>query len=219
MAERVRISGKSVPGGLQNEGIDAQVSEYDELHTLSRVSNNHIDESTRALNTIEYEHHEIHSGSHYHVQSVIALPALNDVLDFTWQMPDNKKWIHWTWEISTEKEVAWYIYEHVVANNPLANTVTPLNNNRNSTNTSGTVMKYELQADLTAANVDTDVTSPAILIASGISGDGQKGGASERHHEMIMKQGWMYCLRAVAGAAGYINFDMHWYEHTNKETL
>jgi hypothetical protein len=177
--------------------------------------NAQLDASTGAIETIEYEHHEIHSGSHYHVQSSIGLPAINDVLDFTWQMPDTTKWIHWTWELDTEKGVAWYIYEGVIANNPLSEPVTILNSNRNSAKTSATVMKYELQADLATANVDTDVTS-AILVANGASGAGQKAGASERHHEMVMKQGSLYCLRAVAGAAGYINFDMHWYEHTDK---
>jgi len=72
-----------------------------------------------------------------------------------------------------------------------------------------------LQADLAAANADTDVTG-ATLLESGISGDGKDGGNALRGHEIIMDQGVLYCLRSTANDAGYINFDMQWYEHVDK---
>ena len=111
--------------------------------------------------------------------------------------------------------MTWYVYENAVIVNALANAVTPLNSNRNSLNVSGTTMKYEIQADLEAANVDTNVTT-ATLLKSGITGDGRDGGSDGRETEIIMKQGATYCLRAVANAASNINFDMEWYEHTSK---
>ena len=174
-----------------------------------------IDAATHTLQTIDYEHHEIHSESHYFVTGWQDL-SINNVLDFTWQMPDSTTWSHWTWRISTESETLWQIYEVAVATNPLANAVTPYNNNRNSGNTSVTTMKFELQSDLAAANADTDV-SGGTLIASGISGSGRDGGFVDRSHEVILKQNTLYCLRATASAAGFISFDMQWYEHVNKE--
>lgn len=173
-----------------------------------------LDSSTHARTTIEYEHHEIHGGSHYFVVGYQDL-AINKVLDFTWLMPNTTKWIHWTWKISTESETNWLVYENVVATNPLANAVTPYNSNRNSANTSGTTMKYELQADLATANADTAVGG-ATLIESGISGAGKDAGNELRSNEFIMKQNTLYCLRAIATTAGYINFKLEWYEHTDK---
>jgi hypothetical protein len=173
-----------------------------------------IDVATHSLQTIDYAHHEIHSGSHFFVSGVATLP-LNDVLDFTWVMPNTTKWVHWLWKIDASAETAWYVYENAVITNALANTITPLNNNRNSLATSGTTMKYEIQADLAAANVDTDVAT-ATLLKSGILGAGKSGGSDSRESELILKQGATYCLRAVATAAGYIDFNMEWYEHTNK---
>ena len=173
-----------------------------------------IDASTNTLQTIEYEHHEIHSGSHYFVIGYQDL-ANGNVLDFTWQMPNTTKWIHWTWEISTESEVLWQVYENVVATNPLAVAVTPYNSNRNSGNTSGTTMKYELQANLAAANADTDVSGGTLLM-SGISGAGKDAGEADRGHELELDQAILYCLRATANAAGYINFAMQWYEHEDR---
>jgi len=173
-----------------------------------------MDASTHSLQIIDYEHHEIHSGSHYIVSGFQEL-GNGEVLDFTWQMPNTTAWIHWIWHISTESETTWYIYEGVTAENPLANTITPINSNRNSNNTSGTTMRYELQASLAAANADTSVGG-ALLIGSGKSGAGKDSGFSKREEELILEQNTLYCLRAFADAAGYVSFHMSWYEHTDK---
>lgn len=174
-----------------------------------------LDNATNTMQTIDYEHHEIHSGSHYFIDGLADL-SINHVLDFTWVMPNTTKWIHWTWTLEVESETLYQVYEGAVLTNPLANTFTPLNSDRNSANTSGTVMKYEDQANLAAANTDTDV-SGATLIQTGIIGTGKKSaGADNRSHEIMMKQNTIYCLRATATAAGYQNFKMQWYENTNK---
>lgn len=173
-----------------------------------------IDSATHAMETIEYEHHEIHGGSHYFVVGYADL-ANAHVLDFQWTIPDTTKWIHWTWQIDTESGLLWQVYEGAVITNPLAAAITPRNSDRNSANTSSTTMRYEDQANLAAANADTNVGG-ATLIESGISGAGKDAGHAIRSHEIILKQNTVYCLRATANAAGYINFSMQWYEHTNK---
>lgn len=173
-----------------------------------------LDASTHALEIIDYEHHEIHAGSHYFVGGVQDL-SINNVLQFTWQMPNTTKWINWTWRISTESETLWQVYEGAVINNALANAVTPLNSNRNSTNTSGTTMKFEVHTNLAAADVNVTI-SGGLLLSTGISGSGRDAGQDLRAHEMVLKQNELYVLRATASAAGYINFAMNWYEHTNR---
>lgn len=174
-----------------------------------------IDSSTHSLQTIAYEHHEIHSGSHYFVDGYQDL-AINEVLDFTLLTPDTTKWTHWSWHITVESETAWLVYEGAVETNPLANAITPYNSNRNSSNTSNLTMKYEKQANLAAANADTNIGG-ALLIQSGIVGAGKESGSASRQNEIILKQNTLYCLRAVATVAGYINFNMQWYEHTDKD--
>jgi len=172
-----------------------------------------LDDATDTIMTVGYEHHEIHSGSHYFVVGYQDL-SINNVLQFTWQMPDTTKWIHWTWEISTESETLWQVYEGATINNALANAITPLNSNRNSANTSDTTMRYELHSNLAAA--DTDVTISANdLIESGISGSGRDAGNSVRSNEIVLDQNGLYVLRATANAAGFVNFNMQWYEHTD----
>ena len=190
------------------------MTELRKLYLYDSVTGNEIgiDDSTASIQTIEYEHHEIHSGSHYFVVGYADL-AINHVLQFTWQMPNTTKWIHWKWSISTESETLWQVYEGGSITNALANEITPLNSNRNSANTSGTTMRYEDHANLADAN--TDVT-PTTLIQSGISGAGKTGGSEEPSHELVLDQNALYVLRATATAAGFINFSMEWYEHTDK---
>ena len=166
-----------------------------------------LDQATNSLQIIDYAHHEIHAGSHFFVSGVATLP-INDVLDFVWVMPNTAKWVHWLWKIGSSVEMAWYVYENAIVNNALANVITPFNNNRNSLAISGTTMRFEVQADLAAANVDTDVTT-AILLKSGIIGAGKSSGSENRESELNLKQGATYCLRVVAAAAGYIDFRLY----------
>lgn len=173
-----------------------------------------LDASTHSLQVVDYEHHEIHSGSHYFVNAYANL-SINHVLQFTLQTPNTTKWLHWVWEITTEAETLWSVYEGVTVNSALANTITPYNNNRNSANTSGATLKYEDHANLAAANTDIDV-SGAILLESGISGAGKSNsGNIKRSSEIILEQNQIYALRAIATSAGYIDFNMQWYEHTD----
>jgi len=174
-----------------------------------------MDGSTHSLQIIDYDHHEIHSGSHYFISGYADL-AINHVLQFTWQMPNTAKWTHWVWKIFTEAETLWQVYEGGTITNPLANALTPLNNNRNSLNVSGTTMRYEDHANLAGANGDVDI-SGALLIESGIAGAGKDAGFSDRGSELVLKQNELYVLRATATAAGYVNFYMEWYEHTDKD--
>jgi len=187
--------------------------------TWKKITSAAVDNTTYARTGIDYEHHEIHSGSHYFVKGFLNIPGANDVLDMSWLMPNTTKWTHWTWEIFTEKAMAWYVYEDAIETNALANTMPLFNSNRNSTKLSGTVLKYEIQADLATANADTNVesTNGALQLKSGMLGDNKSGGDVSRSHETILKQNSLYCLRSVASGAGYINFDMEWYEHTDKE--
>jgi hypothetical protein len=174
-----------------------------------------LDKATNTIQVIDYEHHEIHAGSHYFITGFEDAIPQNDVLDFTFQTANTTSWVHFVWEILSEGETAWYVYENVIATNALANAVTPRNSNRNSGNTSGVTCKYEVQADLAAADADTNVTAPAILLKSGLIGDGLTGGSESRETELILKQNTIYCFRAVKVAAGYLSFDMQWYEHTD----
>jgi hypothetical protein len=186
------------------------------LITLTDVNGRQvsIDSATNTLQVIDYDHHEIHSGSAYFVSDVADL-AINNVYDVQFQTPDTTKWIHFTFLLDAENETEWYVYEDVTFT-VTGTTITPFNNNRNSANTSGTIIYQQSNTSLANANADTNITGSTTLL-HGIIGSGRNShGADERGDEVILKQNTKYCFRAIATVAGYIDFDMDWYEHTNK---
>ena len=123
MAERVRITGKD-DGTNDNEAIDAQVdSTHDALHVKSHLyAYDGIgftrplqgDASTHALNIIDYEHHEVHSGSSYFTEGHTTLgdgdpDPVNFYAKFT--TPSGAKWGHFVWTVTSSGILDIKMYE------------------------------------------------------------------------------------------------------------
>lgn len=191
-----------------NDNSQLRTTLYDEGGVPAQM-----DDSTETLQIINYEHHEVHSGFHYFISNVVTL-AVSNVLDLQFTTPNTTKWSHMTFQLDCESETEWYIYEGATINT-VGTTVTPINNNRNSTNTSDNIIAQITNSSVTNANADTDV-SGALQLAHGKVGAGNKSlGSEKRADEVILKQDTVYCIRAVAVAAGYIDFKLSWYEHIN----
>lgn len=170
------------------------------------------DQVTAATIFVDYEHHELHEGDHYFVQDYVDLPISN-VFDLQFTTANTSKWTHFIFGLDCEAETLWYIYEGVTITTP-GTAVTPVNNNRNSTNTSGNTVASILNTSVSNANSDTAVAG-ATLLAQGIIGALRNGGATERAREIILKQNTAYAFRAVATQAGFVAFVAEWYEHTS----
>jgi hypothetical protein len=174
-----------------------------------------VDSSTSSLQTVDYAHHEIHSGSHYYNALHVDVPA-DDVLDIRATMPNTTKWLHWLWTIVTEAEFQLTLYEDCTINTA-GTSLTAFNSNRNSTNSSGlTAFDYIVNADLADANVDTTVGTP--IFGPVHTGSGRSvGGSASRDSEKVMKQNSTYCMRFenLTNAAKYVSWDFEWYEHTD----
>jgi len=194
---------------------------YDEdskfIYTSDVNIANTVDSATSAIITTNAEHHEIHEGDHYYNEMVVHVPA-DDVLDIRIVAPDTTKWIHWAIEYNTEAEFEFTMYETIAITNA-GTALTAVNNNRNSTNTTGlTSFDYITNVDLAAANADTNIVS-ASVIGQGHTGSGrsQAGASFGAGGEIVFKQGLGYCLRFenASNAEKYVDWKMEWYEHTN----
>jgi len=163
------------------------------------------DPATHALETIDYNHHEIHDGSHYFVCGYQSF-ANAEVVDFTVVTPNTTKWLHMLFEIMGEGAVSIEIWEDAVVN--VAGTPTvPNNNNRNSANTSDAVVR-----------VGDTFTSEGTMIFSNISGANKQSGIIGRANEIMLKQNSAYIFRITneTALANVISYCGEWYEHTNK---
>ncbi len=68
------------------------------------------DASTEAMEVIQYEHHEIHSGSHYYLEGHATLGNAG-VLRVKLVTPNTDKWSHFVWEISSSGILSTDFYE------------------------------------------------------------------------------------------------------------
>ena len=69
-----------------------------------------MDASTHSIQTIEYEHHEIHSGSHYYIEGHTTL-ANTAVLRVKLVTPNSDKYSHFVWEIGSSTILTTDLYE------------------------------------------------------------------------------------------------------------
>lgn len=167
-----------------------------------------VDPSTEALSVIEYEHHRIHEGSFYRAcfqkdvpNGGTAILALTTV--------DTTKWVHLMRLVSSELESEVVLYENptsITGGAPL----TPLNVNRNSVNTSDSIIVSDPTVNLVGA----------IEICRAVIGSGRSiGGSHVPKDEWVLKQNTIYLIivtNQAVGAANETNIHLTWYEHINK---
>lgn len=170
-----------------------------------------LDPSTYSIICIDSVHHEIHEGDHYYIEGFVTLMDTN-TLYVKLVTPDTTKWAHFTWEIVAGGILETNFYEDATGGMGGGANVVPLNNNRNSPNTSDLV----ITSGVTAATDNGTRVS-----AKKVGGTGFKeaiGGAADRSNELILKQNTVYFREFISGSDdNIISFRASWYEHTNKE--
>lgn len=170
-----------------------------------------IDSATGGITSVDTAHSMIHQGKAYHCIEVVDLLG-NAVRDLQITTPNTTAWAHMLINCDAEAETQFLVYENVTIN--LAGTAClKVNQNRNSTNTSGLTINYIDNADVASANADTDVSGAATLY-SALVGAGKDAGNYFHDHEIILKQNEDYCVRFVSNSAGFVNYSIEWYEHT-----
>lgn len=95
-----------------------------------------IDASTRSLQIIQYEHHEIHSGSHYFIEGHATL-GVAGVLYAKIVTPDTGRWAHFSWLISSNGILESTLFEIPTGGMANGNRTTIHANNRNKNCWSG----------------------------------------------------------------------------------
>lgn len=169
-----------------------------------------IDASTHALTGIDYEHHEIHSGSHFYVSGFNTLATdATTIVGLT--TPNTTKEIHLIFMVNATSQTEIAIYEGCEITGGIAST--PFNNNRNSEN-----------ASVITSVINPTVTTPGTLIESqsgGKAGDkpnaANLNGIATRSREIILKQNTCYTVQITSrDDDNIVSFLSEWYEHTPK---
>lgn len=165
-----------------------------------------VDSITNALSIVEYEHHEIHSGSYY--RSGYQKDVSNGgtaVMAFT--TSDSTKWIHFRPAVDGATEHRVQLFENPTSITS-GSTLIPRNANRNSTNESTVTVVTDPTYDLTGA----------IPLGNVVVGLGKStGGNSSSAFEWVLKQNTIYLMIVtnLTVSSNQINIRCQWYEHTN----
>ena len=164
-----------------------------------------IDDNTRSLTTIEFEHHQIHVGNTFTILEVTDLGnmAVRDILVVS---PDTTKWAHVVWEIEHELETLIQFYRDTTYTDN-GTPIIAFNRNGNSSNTATTLVYHT-----------PTITNVGTLVGTIQQGNGKKAGGSDRlANEFILKQNCAYLIRIsnLTVNNDLIFMKLNWYELTN----
>ena len=187
-----------------------------------------IDGATNTLQTISYEHHEIHSGSSYaaHFDNTTTSDddhrtAIGMVMSAT------AKWVHLVIEVTASSPAEFFVYEAPTIDNDAGTQATIYNRNRNSGNTSlvtdisasPTANKFETytEAQIAAANFSGGTVIDHTILAGG-EGPKAVGGSGRGSQEWILDQGakYVFVMQNLGASANQHEIHLDWYEHTDK---
>jgi len=177
---------------------------------MSAAIQNDVDGTTTALRTVTYEHHEMHSGSHYLYRSYynVAKAGVKELLIVT---PAGTKWAHMVtgFMISTSTVVAEW-FEGVTTTDDGTEVLTR-NRNRNVAD-NNTMIIYE-DPTVSAGAVAANIVQDGIFGAGG----GSFGGGARDNEEVVLLPSTKYLVRFTEQnvSAVDINFSADWYEHTD----
>lgn len=200
------IAGTSSSDGETTIPIYANAT-TNRLYIDSDVLTNAIDGVTTGIKTVTHEHHEVHEGNYYRSGMNYTL-SNGQVATFGLTTPDTTVWCHMTWELDTTADGTFTVLEDVTSFASGAS-VTPLNHNRNSENTSDmTCIRGMTGADLITPTGGTTILNATLSTGKG---DSLSAGHGE---EFILRQNSKYLFRYTNGtSANVIKFVMEWYEH------
>lgn len=169
-----------------------------------------IDASTNSLQVVDYEHHEIHSGSSFVVSDIQNVDTTTVKYQIT--TPNTTKYAHMIFNVTCTGEFSLLVTEGSDRTDGTA--LVEVNRNRVGTPTAATVI-----VTLTPTGGSTDGATAIFAERDGATGSGSKtlsSGASRGNSEFILKPNTKYVVAIETFADVYVTFEPGWYEHTDK---
>ena len=170
-----------------------------------------IDASTNSLQTISYEHHEVHAGSHYTCVDNATLNAA-EVLDTLIYTPNTTKYMHLIFEAHGALHTQVDMYEGSSHN--ASGSKTCRNNNRNYDDTPTTTLNTTALDGSHGTNI---YVTQFGIDAGGGANRVTSGGAVRGSEEWILKPNERYLVRVTSlTASNPVSIRFSWYEHADK---
>ena len=167
-----------------------------------------LDATTHVMMGIDYEHHEIHDGSHFFYTGSDTLASAGTVV-YLITTPNTTKWAHMVMQVTGSAITQVDVYEGADRTGTTAQTV--WNSNRNSATTATTTVHKAVSAGT------TDGTLMWTRKSGSATQQSRTGLEASRGAEKILKQNTKYLIRITSGTNDNLtNIQLDWYEHTNR---
>lgn len=168
-----------------------------------------LDKATNTLQTIDYAHHEIHSGSHFFYFDYDNDVDTGTPKYYRLTTPDTTKWIHLTITLYSEGSGTWQFFENPTVN-AAGTAATVFNSNRNSATAATLVVAYD------ATSTADGTLLKVWRTGSGTNAPSRVGGESRAETEIILKQNEDYFIKFTPDSNdARTKIELEWYEHTD----
>lgn len=172
-----------------------------------------LDETTGAIVTMDYAHHEVHEQRHF-IYSNAQDIGISTTINFTIVTPDTTRISNFGFMINGEVEWDLQLFEGATGltsvGTPVSNPPV-INNDRNSVITNGMVIN---------ATPTLGGGSKGTLIWRSHAGSGRSiGGAAGTGEELRLKRNtiyWIDLANISNSSANFIDWIVEWYEHIDK---
>ncbi len=163
-----------------------------------------IDASTSSLNTVDFEHHQIHNGSSFTASRHVThgAGASPNILIVT---PNNAKWAHLVFQVISDDVVEVVLYE--APDYAGGGAMAEYNRDRNS----GTAAGLVLTSDATNSGGGKGTALWTFKAGANKTVTTSESG----RFEFILAQDEKYLIEAVGANGDVITMLMDWYEHEN----
>ena len=188
-----------------------------------------IDASTHTMQTIDYSHHEIHSGRMFKVDHSDTELAAAGEIGVLFTTHDSTRWGHVFCKVSCATAANFEILEvpTLDTGNYPTTFYTIINRNRNKTATTSLMSSVRAapvanQASLKLAGNTTPISGDGTVVHSEALGGDKftSAGVDRDNSEYVLKQNTTYYFRLLgdgSGAGGVASMQVAWYEHIDKD--
>lgn len=192
----------AVDTGVTINGGNLGVTLYDEGGIPVEVDN-----VTHSLQTVDYEHHEIHEGNHFRYCDYELSKSNGSTLEFVFVTADTDKLVHLTFYVYSSGGATLELYAGASGING-GTVITPRNSRADSTTVSGVVIIKD----------PASISSDGFRTDGYLAGAGRKSGFVSRSNEIILARNATYLVRITSLAnSNNISWCAEWYEHTDKD--
>ena len=172
---------------------------------------------TNAIQSIDYSHHEIHSGTFFNVSYYGTSKNDGQTINVYIKTPNTTKWGHLFFDWSCGGAAFGRMYEAPTITSNTGTNAQPIINHHRNVATTSDMLDNATSPAANCYGYDVTKTGNGTILYIEYAGAAKsEGGQGRNEHEIILKQNTAYLFEVESDASGLtLSLNLYWYEHTN----